>query len=151
MTPTLTFTCSICGEPSVSICVYCTKDACPNHLCDRCGRCSDCCECDIRLEDHNGQAAIHPVEGMPDLPVDGRGAPETSDGGAEPRTALSGQPAAPPEPAEATSGLAEPPATCPEPVPPQVEAPSDPIKTPQSEATAPEAAPPPPESTESQP
>ncbi len=52
MTPTLTFTCSICGEPSVSICVYCTKDACPNHLCDRCSRCSDCCECDVRLDEH---------------------------------------------------------------------------------------------------
>jgi hypothetical protein len=49
---TLTFVCSICGEPSASICVYCTKDACPNHLCERCGRCSDCCECDIRLEEH---------------------------------------------------------------------------------------------------
>lgn len=52
MTPTLTFTCSICNEQSVSICVYCTKDACPNHLCDRCKRCSDCCECDIKLEEH---------------------------------------------------------------------------------------------------
>lgn len=41
-----TFTCSICGEPSHRICVYCTKDACGNHLCDRCQRCSDCCECD---------------------------------------------------------------------------------------------------------
>jgi hypothetical protein len=27
------FSCSICGEPSTEICVYCTKDACPNHLC----------------------------------------------------------------------------------------------------------------------
>ncbi len=54
MTPTTTqtFVCSICGEASVSICVYCTKDACPNHLCDHCARCSDCCECDIRLEEH---------------------------------------------------------------------------------------------------
>ena len=43
-----TFACSICGEPSTEICVYCTKDACNNHLCSRCGRCSDCCECDIR-------------------------------------------------------------------------------------------------------
>lgn len=46
------YTCSICGETSVSICVYCTKDACPNHLCERCGRCSDCCECDILLDEH---------------------------------------------------------------------------------------------------
>lgn len=52
MTPTLTFTCNICAEPSTQICVYCTKDACANHLCDRCRRCSDCCECEVRLEDH---------------------------------------------------------------------------------------------------
>ena len=42
-------TCSICGEPSTDICVYCTKDACTNHRCDRCKRCSDCCECDVPL------------------------------------------------------------------------------------------------------
>jgi hypothetical protein len=41
------FRCSICEEPSTQICVYCTKDACSNHLCDRCGRCSDCCECSV--------------------------------------------------------------------------------------------------------
>jgi len=44
-----TLTCSICGEPSHDICVYCTKDACSNHRCDRCKRCSDCCECDVPL------------------------------------------------------------------------------------------------------
>lgn len=43
------FTCSICGEPSTEICVYCTKDACANHRCDRCKRCSDCCECEVPL------------------------------------------------------------------------------------------------------
>ena len=42
-----TFQCSICGELSVKLCVYCTKDACNNHLCDRCHRCSDCCLCDL--------------------------------------------------------------------------------------------------------
>jgi hypothetical protein len=41
--------CSICSEPSTDICVYCTKDACLNHRCDRCKRCSDCCECDMPL------------------------------------------------------------------------------------------------------
>ncbi|HLK20223.1 MAG TPA: hypothetical protein VKT81_14805 [Bryobacteraceae bacterium] len=41
--------CSICGDPSHDICVYCTKDACINHRCDRCKRCSDCCECDVPL------------------------------------------------------------------------------------------------------
>jgi hypothetical protein len=50
VTNTLTFTCTICGEPSTAICAYCTKDACGNHLCERCGRCSDCCECEIRLD-----------------------------------------------------------------------------------------------------
>lgn len=43
------FRCSICGEPSTDICVYCTKDACGNHRCERCKRCSDCCECDLPL------------------------------------------------------------------------------------------------------
>jgi hypothetical protein len=51
LTPTLTFLCSICGEPSRTICVYCTKDACGNHLCERCRRCSDCCECELRLDE----------------------------------------------------------------------------------------------------
>ena len=46
---TATFTCSICGEGSRDICVFCTKDACGNHLCERCHRCSDCCECEVRL------------------------------------------------------------------------------------------------------
>ena len=52
MTPTVTFTCSICGEPSGEICVFCTKDACGNHVCEKCRRCSDCCECEIHLEEH---------------------------------------------------------------------------------------------------
>jgi hypothetical protein len=49
------FRCSICGEPSTEICVYCTKDACGNHRCERCKRCSDCCECDVPLsaEEHH--------------------------------------------------------------------------------------------------
>lgn len=40
-----TFVCTICGEPSTKICVYCTKDTCENHICPKCLRCSDCCEC----------------------------------------------------------------------------------------------------------
>jgi hypothetical protein len=51
MTNAMIFTCSICGEPSTQICSYCTKDACSNHLCERCGRCSDCCECEVPLEE----------------------------------------------------------------------------------------------------
>jgi hypothetical protein len=52
MTEARTFTCSICGEPSTEICVYCTKDACQNHLCGKCSRCSDCCQCEVPLEPH---------------------------------------------------------------------------------------------------
>jgi len=48
MSETVTFACSICGEPSTSICVYCTKDACPNHRCEKCERCSDCCQCEAK-------------------------------------------------------------------------------------------------------
>jgi hypothetical protein len=61
-----TFTCSICGDPSRSICVYCTKDACDNHLCERCRRCSDCCECGVRMDK---PASDIPVEhaGIPDV------------------------------------------------------------------------------------
>lgn len=49
MTETATFVCSICGETSHDICVYCTKDTCANHRCMRCKRCSDCCECEVPL------------------------------------------------------------------------------------------------------
>lgn len=61
MTPTiLTFTCSICGEPSTDICVFCTKDACSNHICNKCQRCSDCCECEIHLDEQAEPAAALP-------------------------------------------------------------------------------------------
>ena len=49
------FVCSICGEESTRICARCTKDACNNHLCEKCLRCSDCCECEVALT--NGHAA----------------------------------------------------------------------------------------------
>src|SRR5438477_98266 len=45
------FTCSICGEESNRICARCTKDACNNHICEKCLRCSDCCECEVVLSD----------------------------------------------------------------------------------------------------
>jgi hypothetical protein len=50
MTPseTSTFVCSICGEGSRDICLFCTKDCCANHRCERCFRCSDCCDCEVR-------------------------------------------------------------------------------------------------------
>jgi hypothetical protein len=47
VTESRVFACSICGEPSTEICVWCTKDTCPNHLCRKCHRCSDCCECGV--------------------------------------------------------------------------------------------------------
>jgi hypothetical protein len=45
------FICSICGEESTRICARCTKDACSNHLCEKCLRCSDCCECEVILSE----------------------------------------------------------------------------------------------------
>jgi len=45
------FACSICEEESTRICVRCTKDACDNHLCERCHKCSDCCECELKLDE----------------------------------------------------------------------------------------------------
>lgn len=44
------FQCSICDEASTRICVRCTKDACDNHICEKCLRCSDCCECEVALD-----------------------------------------------------------------------------------------------------
>ena len=55
------FTCSICGEGSHDICVFCTKDACENHLCHRCHRCSDCCTCDLPLSDSEYNAEHEPA------------------------------------------------------------------------------------------
>ncbi|HXS96697.1 MAG TPA: hypothetical protein VN736_18985 [Candidatus Limnocylindrales bacterium] len=45
------FQCSICGEESTRICARCTKDACNNHICEKCRRCSDCCECEVTLSE----------------------------------------------------------------------------------------------------
>ncbi len=71
------FTCSICGEESTRICVRCTKDACDNHLCERCRRCSDCCECEVKLSAparmmvHAGAASVEAAaaEPEPGIPV----------------------------------------------------------------------------------
>ena len=48
------FYCSICSESSINICVYCTKDACGNHVCERCLCCSDCCKCEF----HEGKDPV---------------------------------------------------------------------------------------------
>jgi len=34
MNPPAQFWCYICSDPSTNICLYCTKDACDNHLCE---------------------------------------------------------------------------------------------------------------------
>ena len=63
-----TFTCSICGEVSHQICVFCTKDACRNHLCQRCHRCSDCCECEMPTSIREEETSVdvsEPVESTP--------------------------------------------------------------------------------------
>src|SRR5580704_7120058 len=60
------FTCSICGEASVNICSYCTKDACSNHRCERCKRCSDCCECEFPLSAEDPVA----VDAAPELTLE---------------------------------------------------------------------------------
>jgi len=63
------FTCSICGEPSMDICAYCTKDACANHRCERCKRCSDCCECEVPLSAQEAHPEPEPVIEAP-APLD---------------------------------------------------------------------------------
>jgi hypothetical protein len=83
---TVVLTCSICGEPSHDICVYCTKDACANHRCERCKRCSDCCECDVPLS----AAEVH-VEPVAAAPVEIVAEPEVSIFAPEP------EPTPPPE------------------------------------------------------
>ena len=60
-----TFSCSICGDPSTQICVYCTKDTCPNHLCSKCARCSDCCECEVPLDTVSEQPPVP----EPEVPI----------------------------------------------------------------------------------
>jgi hypothetical protein len=81
MTEVQTFTCHICNDASTDICVYCTKDACANHLCKKCGHCSDCCDCEVALTEEQvaphchvcGQAAAeHCVECRKDVCADHR-------------------------------------------------------------------------------
>jgi hypothetical protein len=62
------FTCSICGEESTRICARCTKDACDNHLCEKCLRCSDCCECEVALHEpvRPAPAPVHVPEPVVD-------------------------------------------------------------------------------------
>jgi hypothetical protein len=70
------YSCSICEQESTRICVFCTKDACGIHICDRCCCCSDCCQCDVPLEETihvPAEAVAQPVaevhDDMPELDV----------------------------------------------------------------------------------
>ncbi len=63
------FTCSICGEESTRICVRCTKDACGNHICEKCGRCSDCCECEVALAEPKREPARMAIRAAAAPPV----------------------------------------------------------------------------------
>jgi hypothetical protein len=62
------FICTICGEESTRICVWCTKDTCANHLCEKCGRCSDCCECEVPLDETAHEAAHVTTAPAPAVP-----------------------------------------------------------------------------------
>lgn len=65
------FACSICEQESTKICAFCTKDACDNHLCERCGCCSDCCECDLPLDEATAHPhAVPPIEAEPASTLD---------------------------------------------------------------------------------
>ncbi len=60
------FSCSICEQESTRICAFCTKDACANHICVRCGCCSDCCECDVPLDEPvSDHIFAHTEPGLP--------------------------------------------------------------------------------------
>ncbi len=109
----------------MSICVYCTKDACPNHLCERCGRCSDCCECDVRLEEHLPileNAIEHPMEqALVDGVMTMTPPPLAPEQWAEPQAghlkddSQASDPAPSPEPAELSNPEPSDPAPLPEP------------------------------------
>ena len=80
-----TFTCSICGEPSHEICVFCTKDACKNHRCERCKRCSDCCECEVPLSLAEAEPEPEVLAAVPEAVVEAVPHP------AEPRPSEAGE------------------------------------------------------------
>lgn len=115
------FTCSICGEESLRICARCTKDACDNHLCEKCLRCSDCCECDITLADTNHTSARAVVEAVHNRPAPAAEPPAVADAPAFEPTAEAAPPFEPePEP--------EPPAPPPDPDPFPDDEPEGPVE-----------------------
>jgi hypothetical protein len=72
-----TFTCTICGDGSREICLACTKDTCPNHLCDRCHRCSDCCTCEFPLSKSGGREPTQPDVAPPHAEYNGANGSES--------------------------------------------------------------------------
>ena len=91
------FACSICGEESTHICARCTKDACGNHLCEKCGKCSDCCECEVHLA--APAAHVRPLDTEAEPAVEWEAEPEALRG-SEPEAEPEAAPQLEPEPAE---------------------------------------------------
>lgn len=89
------FQCSICEEPSTRICVRCTKDACDNHICEKCLKCSDCCECEVAL---NSSPRIAPTVHTPPEPEGEAEDTEVQDVEAETAPSFSEAPAPGPVP-----------------------------------------------------
>jgi len=93
------FQCSICGEESTRICARCTKDACDNHLCEKCLKCSDCCECEVKLSPHvpeSVRAALQAVaapEPQPEAAAEPVAHPDP-----EPQSEAAAEPVAQPDP-----------------------------------------------------
>ena len=89
------FSCSICGEESTRICARCTKDACSNHICDKCLKCSDCCECEVTLEtpvQEPARTAFHHADASPVHSVAVEVPAEATPPVADPEPQASGEP-----------------------------------------------------------
>ena len=105
------FICSICGEQSTRICARCTKDACDNHLCEKCLRCSDCCECEVALSEPVRRVvhvAVPPVPQALPEPAPAATEPELAPAATEPELVSDATELAPDatEPAPAATELA---------------------------------------------
>jgi hypothetical protein len=101
------FTCSICGEESTRICARCTKDACANHLCEKCQRCSDCCECEVRLAEPPARAFVNYVSRLAPLGPEPEADDELDPPDGELEVELEAGPAAPDPAAEKPEPPAE--------------------------------------------
>ena len=105
------FQCSICDEPSTRICVRCTKDACDNHICEKCLKCSDCCECEVALDATPRIAHTIHTPPEPELQAEGEAvaeAEDAEDAETEPESAPLAEPPVSDEPTPDPTPLAEP-------------------------------------------